>query len=420
MRTLIADDDPVTCEMLRRRLEARIPHSVDVVRDGASALAKLEESGPYDVVLLDWMMPEVTGLDVCRRIRAVESEAQPYVALITAKNLREEILQGLAAGADDCFSKPIAMDVLVGRITAAARRVGNGQRNANLGDAICAAAEQGDGELVVASSDVSARIFFHSGHVAWILLSDHPDGLLDVLHDDAALSSEDIRAVIAECRRTGSRITDTLLAFGLVDRASLRVSLLRWMQRQAAAILSLPQARTLFLPKKRRYAEELLFTIDELFPQGLPSSERRASFASVAPGPKSGSASVRPLLPPGLDQSHNDIVDRCMQGEGVLGAAVLDRETGARLAQRGNVLNEDVIWTQLQSLNMMDRKETVAEVIIATTSHYHLLRVIEADRKHLAYVVAEARELTLAMLRLNVQAAISSSEALDATRAVPS
>ena len=104
-RILVAEDDP----MFRRLLEGWLKqwgHDVTVVNNGAVAWAILQKEQPPDLLILDWMMPEIDGLELCRRIRADQRSAYRYILLITAKDARQDLVSGFEAGADDYLTKP--------------------------------------------------------------------------------------------------------------------------------------------------------------------------------------------------------------------------------------------------------------------------------------------------------------------------
>lgn len=399
--------------MLLRSISARTRHDVVVVEDGSAALALALADPPFDVLLLDWMMPGLTGPEVCRRVRAAALATQPYVALVTAKNMREEVLEGLSAGADDFLPKPVATDLLLARLAVVARRPSARQSPGSVVlAALRSASEQGDGELVVKSGELSARIFFHDGKVAWAHLSDEPGAILDLLKGEAELRPDDVREVVEECRRTGARLTDTLVAFGLVDRATLRVSLLRWTRRQLEVVSGFAQPQTLFLPKKRRYAEELLFDLDELI--AIDPPPRRS-----LPPPNFDVAPADGLTFAGADAqdpAFAPMIERCMEGEGVVGAAVINRQTGHCLASRGSGLSPDVAWAQLHTLNVVARQEQVEDSVIVTSKHFHLVRLLEPGSDLFAYVVVEAGDVLLAMARVAAHRAVdqTAGEALRA------
>ena len=119
MKILIADDDPVARRLLERTLE-RLGHDVVAVTDGTSALKVLLDPAGPRMAILDWMMPGLDGLAVCRAVR--EREA-PYVYLIllTARDGDDDIVAGLVAEADDYLTKPFDARELNARIQSGER-----------------------------------------------------------------------------------------------------------------------------------------------------------------------------------------------------------------------------------------------------------------------------------------------------------
>src|SRR3954465_865047 len=105
MRILIAEDSLTQAVDLRRRLEA-MGHDVVVTATGVQAWNHLQSKAER-LVISDWMMPEMSGPDLCRKIRAEITSRYVYVILLTAKTHRHERIQGLNAGADDFLAKPI-------------------------------------------------------------------------------------------------------------------------------------------------------------------------------------------------------------------------------------------------------------------------------------------------------------------------
>jgi phosphoserine phosphatase RsbU/P len=104
VKILVADDDPVS----RLRLEsllAKWKHEVVSVADGTQAWEALQAEDAPGVALLDWMMPGLDGLEICRRVRQSETPAAVYLILLTARSDRQDIILGLEAGADDYLTK---------------------------------------------------------------------------------------------------------------------------------------------------------------------------------------------------------------------------------------------------------------------------------------------------------------------------
>lgn len=120
MRVLVAEDHPRIANAVARGLR-REGMAVDVAEDGAAALYKARIN-PYDVVVLDRDLPELHGDDVCRTLTAEQPRTK--VLMLTAARSTDDLVQGLALGADDYLSKPFRFAELVARLRALGRRTG--------------------------------------------------------------------------------------------------------------------------------------------------------------------------------------------------------------------------------------------------------------------------------------------------------
>ena len=120
MKILIADDDAPIRVMLRSSL-SRWGHEVVEASNGTDALALLESDPSIQIALLDWLMPGVEGVEICRKLR--QKENGPYVLLVTGKEENEEVIEGLEAGAHDYLTKPFTPDQLRIRVLVAVRFV---------------------------------------------------------------------------------------------------------------------------------------------------------------------------------------------------------------------------------------------------------------------------------------------------------
>ena len=128
MKVLIAEDDAVSSFVLAARVR-KMGHDVLTATDGNSAWTIYQREHPR-LVITDWMMPEMDGLELCRRIRSVEHRAYTYVILLTALSGRERYFEGMKAGADDFVTKPFNPAELTLRVNTAGTSSRCGARGA--------------------------------------------------------------------------------------------------------------------------------------------------------------------------------------------------------------------------------------------------------------------------------------------------
>ncbi len=121
MRILLVDDDLKFCDVVRRGL-VEASYAVDCVHDGEDG-TYYAETGSYDLVILDIMMPKTDGLEMCRLLRA--KNIRTPILMLTAKDTVEDRVTGLDTGADDYLVKPFAFPELLARVRALLRREGN-------------------------------------------------------------------------------------------------------------------------------------------------------------------------------------------------------------------------------------------------------------------------------------------------------
>lgn len=122
MRVLIADDSNVTRVMLERTL-TRLGYETVVTSDGAQAWQALQETDAPRLALLDRMMPEMDGLEVCRKMREMPRTRDVYAIIVTSKGEPRDIVEGLEQGADDYIIKPYDSHELAARIRVGVRIV---------------------------------------------------------------------------------------------------------------------------------------------------------------------------------------------------------------------------------------------------------------------------------------------------------
>jgi two-component system, cell cycle response regulator len=133
MRVLIADDDPVSRQMLARMLKSW-RYDVIAASDGDEARAILQQDNAPRLIILDWMMPGLTGPELCRQLRENPRDAYAYILLLTARSDKQDVIEGMQSGADDYITKPFDTEELKVRLRA-------GRRILDLEDELVAARE---------------------------------------------------------------------------------------------------------------------------------------------------------------------------------------------------------------------------------------------------------------------------------------
>jgi len=122
VQILIADDSIVSRHLLEATLR-KWGYDVTVACDGVEALEILQQEHAPALAILDWMMPGMTGLEVCRRLRQRSREPYTYILLLTSKSQKEDLIEGMEAGADDYITKPFDQHELQVRLRAGTRLV---------------------------------------------------------------------------------------------------------------------------------------------------------------------------------------------------------------------------------------------------------------------------------------------------------
>jgi two-component system phosphate regulon response regulator PhoB len=118
---LVAEDEGALITLLRYNLEREGYHVLEA-QDGEEALLVAAEEKP-DLVLLDWMLPQISGIEVCRRLRSRQETRNVPIIMLTARGEESDRIRGLDTGADDYLTKPFSMTELLARLRAVLRRI---------------------------------------------------------------------------------------------------------------------------------------------------------------------------------------------------------------------------------------------------------------------------------------------------------
>ncbi|QIG42938.1 response regulator transcription factor [Nocardioides anomalus] len=205
MRVLLAEDDLRLADVLTRTL-AEAGWDVETVHDGLSAYRRALPDGiPYDVLVLDWMLPGLDGVEVCRRLRRL-GVTTPVLVLTARGEVRDRI-EGLDAGADDYLPKPFDLDELLARLRALHRRTAYAdQDHVSVGDLTVDA-----GARRVHRGEVEVELSTREFDILWLLASNAGRvvsryAILDEVWDgETDLSSNVIDVHVAAIRRKVDR-----------------------------------------------------------------------------------------------------------------------------------------------------------------------------------------------------------------------
>ncbi len=170
-RVLVADDEPMSRFLLEDALN-EFQHEVVSVSDGLEAWTLLQEPDAPRIAVLDWVMPGLTGVELCKRLKNRTDAPFVYVILLTGRNDKQDVVEGLDAGADDFLSKPFEPRELQSRLSVGARTIELENRARSYGEQM---------EALANEREIFLQAFHHS--VQGIFIS-NPSG--DILHANAA------------------------------------------------------------------------------------------------------------------------------------------------------------------------------------------------------------------------------------------
>jgi two-component system, cell cycle response regulator len=121
LKVLIADDSPVSRKLVEQALFGQ-PYTLFFAATGKQAVELYIEHRP-SLVVMDWMMPDLNGVEICRRLRSISSDAYTHIIMLTAKKDTASVVEGLQAGADDYLTKPFHEEELLARMAVGVRTV---------------------------------------------------------------------------------------------------------------------------------------------------------------------------------------------------------------------------------------------------------------------------------------------------------
>ena len=116
MKVFIVDDDPVSMMILKQNIESW-GYELETSINGSDALEKLKNTDTK-LIILDWVLPDISGIEICKKIREYDLNIKSYIIFLTSKTEMEELIEAFEAGADDFLSKPVNPSELKSRLNA--------------------------------------------------------------------------------------------------------------------------------------------------------------------------------------------------------------------------------------------------------------------------------------------------------------
>lgn len=394
MRVLVADDDPYSAAVLEAVLTSA-GHECVSARDGSEAWAIIQSADAPRIVFLDWMMPEIDGIELCRRIRERKGEAYVYVAILSVRSKQRDITLGFQAGADDFITKPYQTEDVLARLRVAERLVHSARASSGLRRALAEAAASPGGDVIVRGDQRVGRIIFHHGKIAWAHISDVPGSLATILADEPGITRDDIREVIAECGASGANFADILVNWELITSERLRAVLLNWIRAKIATIAAFSAPEVIFSPESRVATSGVLFAVEEVL-----APELLATPMEPTPGARAPQAARNPL---GLSEDQTQRMARSLEQairiDGARSVAVFDLRDGQCLGARGENLDLDLVWSELRLVSQSDIWEDLDDIMISTRRYIYILRAYTKSPPRAIFLALDRTTTTLGMAR---------------------
>ncbi|WP_375742320.1 hypothetical protein NR800_24315 [Corallococcus interemptor] len=253
------------------------------------------------------------------------------------------------------------------------------------------------GEVVVKSTTVSGRVFVVERKVAWtVLTGPGARSFSTALIDAKLVSREDVEQVMAECRKSGGNFCETLVAWGLVPRDTLRDLLRHHVAAQLETLFGLAEAQALFVPQPRSYSSQLTFELAEL----------------TAHPPQSQSPSSPPELDGEVMANVKQALEEAMKIEGAFAVCLADANSGMTLGSVGgnatfNVEaaaagNTEVMRAKLKTMKALGIKDRIEDMLITLGEQYHIIRPLAAREGLFLYIALHRANANLAMARFRM------------------
>ncbi|WP_244238385.1 hypothetical protein [Corallococcus terminator] len=261
------------------------------------------------------------------------------------------------------------------------------------------------GEVVVKSTSVSGRIFVVERKVAWtVLTGPGARSFSTALIDARLVSREDVEQVMSECRKNGGNFCETLVAWGLVERDTLRDLLCQHLGGQLDALLGLTEVQALFVPQPRSYSSQMTFKLEELASPAQPPSE--------APRLEVPQSQVPPLLLEREAMANvKQALEEALKIDGAFAVCLADAKSGMTLGSAGSAGfnieaaaagNTEVVRAKMKTMQLLGIKDRIEDILITLGEQYHIIRPLSTRDGLFLYIALNRASANLAMARFRL------------------
>ncbi len=213
MKILLAEDDPISRRILEKTTKG-LGHDCLVAEDGLEAWETYQKTPDVEVVISDWMMPNMDGVEFCRKVRGLRREGYTFFIILTALEGKARLLEGLRAGADEYLVKPLDREQLQARLAVASRVTAlrqhvSGESKSEVG------AEAGRDDLPVRKSQATKHLRDKKKS------EDESDRIWGILVSQGKVSEEQLYRALEVQRSDPREIGEILFSLGIISRADL-------------------------------------------------------------------------------------------------------------------------------------------------------------------------------------------------------
>ncbi len=419
MRILVVDDDPLNLQFLTDLLQSR-GYEVVTARDGEQAWQIQQQPDAPQLLIVDWMLPRLSGPELCRRIRAQARGLPVHIILVTGHNPSERIHEGLASGADDFLAKPYHPKVLLSHVAVGMRQLFAGvQPSQRLRKTLYDASQIGSCDVTVNGQEASGRICFQNGGVIWADLSNDRESLFERLLQESGGAVDTMLSMFEPYPSHHRDDSGERVAMRFAEFAEFRSTIRAWIRRKVSQILNLTltDVRIVPVPGRREFPGNLELPLSELLPDApqagssSQSGQVRRLFSTSGSAPELQWEQTFPSAEGDVQPPMNTFLSQLMTVRGARGAALLQLHQNGCLLRMGalgacspllgalHVLKE--LYVPGQGIGSLT--DAAPELIISSGSQTQLLQVIPCRPPVAALLVLDSATSTMAMARHQLQ-----------------